>query len=213
MKHSSRRDSCPICSRNKDDKCRWNEEMIFCYDGTSFAPPQYLKLGDKVKVGLDSYALFSQACGFASNSYGFALIDDFDYRFLRYEDKRAFRRKCVSITRTFIKKRDALNALLRALRDECVFHEMHIDEFYANKRCTKTAFSLLASLFEFSSANKRYVIDYLSQVRETTERIEKLQATLNSIYDFERLHFNQTYDDEQENISSARLDSNLHAAS
>ena len=212
MKHSSRRESCPICGRNKDDKCRWNEEMIFCYDGTSFAPPQYLKLGDKVKVGLDNYALFSQACGFANNSYGFALVDDFDYRFLRYEDKRAFRKRCINITRTFIKKRDALNALLRALRDECVFHEMRIGEFYANKRCTKKAISLLAALSEFTAANKRYVVDYLAQVKETTERSEKLQATLSSIYDFERLHFNQTYDDEQENISSARLDSNLHAA-
>lgn len=189
MKHSSRRDSCPICSRNKDDKCRWNDEMIFCYDGNSFAPPQYLKLGDKVKVGLDSYALFSQACGFANNSYGFALVDDFDYRFLRYEDKRAFRRKCVSITRTFIKKRDALNALLRALRDECVFHEMRIDEFYANKRCTEKAISLLASLYEYMIANKRYVVDYLAQVKEVTCSTERTERSLREIKRFENLHF------------------------
>jgi hypothetical protein len=213
MKHSSRRESCPICSRNTDDKCRWNDEMIFCYDGTSFAPPQYLRLGDKVKVGLDSYALFSQACGFANNSYGFALVDDFDYRFLRYEDKRAFRKKCVSITRTFIKKRDSVFALVNALRDECVFHEMRLDEFYTNKRCTKKAISLLAALSEFAAANKRYVVDYLAQVKETTEHAERLQAMLDSIYNFERLHFNQTYDDEQENISSAELDLHLHAAS
>jgi hypothetical protein len=189
MKHSSRRDSCPICGRNKDDKCRWNEEMIFCYDGTSFAPPQYLKLGDKVKVGLDNYALFSQACGFANNSYGFALVDDFDYRFLRYEDKRAFRRKCVSITRAFIKKRDALNALLRALRDECVFHEMRIDEFYANKRCTEKAISLLASLYEYMIANKRYVVDYLAQVKEVTCSTERTERSLREIKRFENLHF------------------------
>jgi hypothetical protein len=212
MKHSSRREPCPICGRNTDDKCRWNDEMIFCYDGTSFAPPQHFKLGDKVKVGLDSYALFSQACVFAGNSYGFALVDDFDYRFLRYEDKRAFRKKCVDITRTFIKKRDALNALLQALRDECVFHEMRVDEFYANKRCTKKAISLLASLSEFTTANKRYVIDYLAQVKDVTERTEKLQVALKLIYDFERLHFDQIYDDGQENISSAKLDSDLHTA-
>jgi len=189
MKHSSRRESCPICGRNTDDKCRWNDEMIFCYDGTSFAPPQYLKLGDKVKVGLDSYALFSQACGFANNSYGFALVDDFDYRFLRYEDKRAFRKKCVSITRTFIKKRDSVFALVNALRDECVFHEMRLDEFDENKRCTEKANSLLASLFEFTSANKRYVVDYLAQVKAITEATEKTEHSLREIERFERLYF------------------------
>jgi hypothetical protein len=189
MKHSSRRESCPICSRNTDDKCRWNDEMIFCYDGTSFAPPQYLKLGDKVKVGLDSYALFSQACGFANNSYGFALVDDFDYRFLRYEDKRAFRKKCVSITRTFIKKRDSVFALVNALRDECVFHEMRLDEFDENKRCTEKANSLLASLFEFTSANKRYVVDYLAQVKAIAEATEKTECSLREIKRFESLYF------------------------
>ena len=189
MKHSSRRNCCPICGRNTDDKCRWNDEVIFCYDGTSFAPPQYLKLGDKVKVGLDSYALFSQACGFANNSYGFALVDDFDYRFLRYEDKRAFRKKCVSITRTFIKKRDSVFALVNALRDECVFHEMRLDEFDENKRCTEKANSLLASLFEFTSANKRYVVDYLAQVKAITEATEKTEHSLREIERFERLYF------------------------
>jgi hypothetical protein len=163
--------------------------MIFCYDGTSFAPPQYLKLGDKVKVGLDSYALFSQACGFANNSYGFALVDDFDYRFLRYEDKRAFRKKCVSITRTFIKKRDSVFALVNALRDECVFHKMRLDEFYANKRCTEKANSLLTSLFDFTSANKRYVVDYLAQVKAITEAAEKTECSLREIERFERLYF------------------------
>ena len=189
MKHSSRRESCPICGRNTDDKCRWNDEMIFCYDGTSFAPPQYLKLGDKVKAGLDSYALFSQACGFANSSYGFALVDDFDYRFLRYEDKRAFRKKCVSITRTFVKKRDSVFALVNALRDECIFHEMRLDQFNENKRCTEKASSLLASLFEFTSANKRYVVDYLAQVKAIAEATKKTEYSLREIERFERLYF------------------------
>lgn len=189
MKHSSRRESCPVCGRNKDDKCRWNEEMIFCYDGTSFAPPQHLRLGDKVKIGLENYALFSQVCGFANNSYGFALVDDFDYRFLKYEDKREFRKKCVSITRTFIKKRDSVLALVNALRDECVLHEMRLDEFYANKRCSEKAISLLASLHDFIAANKRYVVDYLAQVKSITEKKDSVQLLLTRMYDFERLHF------------------------
>jgi hypothetical protein len=163
--------------------------MIFCFNGDSFSPPQILRIGDKVKVQGESYALFSFASGFAGNSYGFAVVDEFDYRFLPYEDKRAFRKKCVSITRTFVKKRDSVFALVNALRDECVFHEMRLDEFDENKRCTEKANSLLASLFEFMSANKRYVVDYLAQVKAITEATEKTECSLREIKRFESLYF------------------------
>ena len=169
--------------------------MIFCYNGDSFSPPHYLKTGDRIKVGLNSYALFSQVCGFAGNSYGFALVDDFDYRFLRYEDKKTFRRKSVKITRIVIEKQSKLYDLLHALRDECDFHEMNLDEFYANKRCAKKAESLIEQFISFLALNKRFVIDYLSHLNSATEWEEKLREMLRSVYDFEHLHFDQAYDD------------------
>lgn len=195
MKYSSRRQSCPICDRNVDDKCRWNSEMIFCYNGDSFSPPHYLSIGDRIKIGQSDYALFSQTCGFSGNSYGFALVDDFDYRFLRYEDKKTFRRKSVKITRIVIEKQSKLYDLLHALRDECDFHEMNLDEFYANKRCAKKAESLIEQFVGFLALNKRFVIDYLSHVISATEWEEKLRAMLRSVYDFEHLHFDKAYDD------------------
>lgn len=195
MKHSSRRKPCPICGRNIDDKCRWNDEMIFCYNGDSFSPPHYLKIGDRIKVGGGDYALFSQVCGFAGNSYGFALVDDFNYRFLHHEDKKTFRRKSVQITRIVIKKQNKLYDLLHALRDECDFHEMNLDEFYANKRCAKKAESLIEQFISFLALNKRFVIDYLSHVTSVTRWKEKLRVVLKSAYDFECLHFSKVYDD------------------
>lgn len=189
MKHSSRRTSCPVCGRNTDDKCRWNDEVIFCYDGTSFAPPQFLRIGDKIKIQTENYALFSQSCGFANNSYGFALVDDFDYRFLKYEDKRQFRKECVRITREFIKKRDSLNAFLSAIKNEDYFHEMNLAEFNANKKFTEKAISLLASLSKYATANKRYVLDYLMQIKEIIESSQRMDENLSAIYSFERLHF------------------------
>lgn len=195
MKHSSRHHPCPICGRDTDDKCRWNDEMIFCYNGDSFSPPHYLKTGDKIKVGLNSYALFSQVCGFAGNSYGFALVDDFDYRFLPYQDKKTFRRESVKITRTLVARQDKLYSFLQALRDECDFYEMNLDEFYANKRYTKKAVQLVEQFIDFLVLNKRFAVNYLLYLNSVTERQEKLHATLQEIYNFERLHFDQVYDD------------------
>jgi len=169
--------------------------MIFCYNGDSFSPPHYLKTGDKIKIGLNSYALFSQVCGFAGNSYGFALVDDFDYRFLPYQDKKTFRRESVKITRTLVAKQDKLYSFLQALRDECDFYEMNLDEFYANKRYTKKAVQLVEQFIDFLVLNKRFVVNYLLHLNSVTERQEKLHATLQKIYNFERLHFDQVYDD------------------
>ena len=203
MKHSSRREPCPVCSRNKDDKCRWNDEMIFCYDGTSFAPPQHLKVGDKVKVGSNVYALFSHQCGFANNSFGFALIDDFDYRFLPYEDKRAYRRKCVSVTRTFIKKRDALNAFLYLIKQEESFHDMTLELFRVNKGFTAKANSLLALLYQYITANKRYIIDYLKEIEKIQGLMRVMDGNIKLMYAFEVLHFGVNGVSEDKDLSSA----------
>lgn len=169
--------------------------MIFCYNGDSFSPPHYLKTGDKIKVRLNSYALFSQVCGFAGNSYGFALVDDFDYRFLPYQDKKTFRRESVKITRTLVARQDKLYSFLQALRDECDFYEMNLDQFYANKRYTKKAVQLVEQFIDFLVLNKRFVVNYLLHLNSVTERQEKLHTTLQEIYNFERLHFDQVYDD------------------
>jgi hypothetical protein len=171
MKHSSRREPCPVCSRNKDDKCRWNDEMIFCYDGTSFAPPQHLKIGDKVKVGSNVYALFSHQCGFANNSFGFALIDDFDYRFLPYEEES--------------------------------FHDMTLELFRVNKGFTVKANSLLALLYQYITANKRYIIDYLKEIEKIQGLMRVMDENIKLMYAFEVLHFGVNGVPEDKDLSSA----------
>jgi hypothetical protein len=189
MKHSSRQTPCPICNRNKDDKCRWGDEMIFCYDGTSFAPPQHLRVGDRVKIGSQTYALFSHQCGFANNSYGFALVDDFNYRFLPYEDKRIYRKKCISITRKLLKKQESLNAFMNAIKAEDCFHEMNLKAFRLNKEYTEKALFMLEKLSAYAVANKRYVVDYLNQTQALQAAISKMSENMKSMNEFEKLHF------------------------
>lgn len=75
MKHSSRKEPCPICSRDKDDKCRWNDFNIFCYYGNSFHPPSTLRLGDRIDAFGKSWKLVKLNGGFSGGSYIFAVAN------------------------------------------------------------------------------------------------------------------------------------------
>ena len=68
---SSKRNPCPICTRNKDDKCAFNAETIHCYNGSSFYPPQHLKLGDTVFADGIKWALVATQRGFSGNHHIF----------------------------------------------------------------------------------------------------------------------------------------------
>lgn len=62
---SSRANPCPVCGRNTDDKCRWNENVILCHQGDRFAPPAGLKLGDVLDIESQRWAVCSFNGGFA----------------------------------------------------------------------------------------------------------------------------------------------------
>ena len=189
MKHSSRRTPCPVCDRDKDDKCRWNDDFILCYVGNSFSPPGHIKIGDRIKIEQRTYALCSQVSGFAGNSFCFALVDDFDYRFLPYEDKIAYRRQCVKVTRIFMAKHSSAIELINHIANDEIFYEMTANQFYANKNTVKAAISLLTELVEHATANKRHIIDYLQQIKTVIEATRDMRQKLNSIYEFERFLF------------------------
>lgn len=65
---SSRRNPCPICGRNTDDKCRQSAELLSCWHGSSFHPPADLHLGDVLRVDGDDWAVVALAGGFGGNS-------------------------------------------------------------------------------------------------------------------------------------------------
>lgn len=76
MHHSSRGNPCPICFRDKDDKCRWNDHAILCFFGGSFHPPEHLHRGDTIIVGEEKWKLSRLDAGFAGNSYLFVRSND-----------------------------------------------------------------------------------------------------------------------------------------
>jgi hypothetical protein len=71
MEHSGKGKACIICGRDKDDKCRWNSEIILCYSGDDFAPSSRFRLGDTVRTGGNEWALVNTSSGFAGASYLF----------------------------------------------------------------------------------------------------------------------------------------------
>lgn len=71
MERSGKNNPCPICGRDKDDKCRWDDEIILCYCGDDFAPSPLFRVGQIVKALGLNWALVNKAAGFAAASYCF----------------------------------------------------------------------------------------------------------------------------------------------
>lgn len=185
MNHSSRNTPCPVCGRNTDDKCRWNDEFILCYDGDSFAPPQHLRVGDKIKLNGQSFALCSTLSGFAGSSHCFALVDDFNYRFLKYEDKRAYRTQCVRIMKEFLQKKKSIDLSVKFIELNNNFQAFRIDELSDCKLIAQKCKSQAEQLLSYASVNKRYIVDYLSHVNAIFEAEKTAVETLEDISIFE----------------------------
>lgn len=76
MNCSGRRNPCPVCGRDKDDKCRWNDEIILCWQGDSFSPPENLRPGQTLDVpGRGCMAVLAINAGTAGSSVLFGPHD------------------------------------------------------------------------------------------------------------------------------------------
>ena len=68
---SGRNTPCPICSRDTDGDCRWNDDVIFCHNGSSFAPPQDLRIGDITTIAGRPWALVKTNAGYDGAAHVF----------------------------------------------------------------------------------------------------------------------------------------------
>lgn len=185
MRYSSKSNPCPICGRNTDSKCRLSDEFILCYDGDSFAPPQHLRVGDKIKVNAETFALCSTLSGFAGNSHCFALVDDFNYRFLKYEDKRAYRVQCVRVMKEFLQRKKSIDLSIKFIELNDNLQAYRVDELLDLKLIAQKCKSQTERLLAYASANKRYVVDYLSHVNAIFEAEKTAVDALDEICIFE----------------------------
>lgn len=185
MNHSSKNNPCPVCGRNTDDKCRWSDEFILCYDGDSFAPPAHLSVGDKIKIKSETYALCSVLSGFAGSSHCFALVDDFNYRFLKYEDKRMYRTQCVRTMKEFLQKKKSIDLSVKFIQLNENLQKLTLAELAYCKLVAEKCKSSAETLLSYASANKRYIVDYLAYVNAIFDAEKMASEALEEISAFE----------------------------
>ena len=68
---SSRNFPCKVCGRDSDADCRWNDDVILCHRGSSFAPPSNIKVGQKLNIEGKEWALVNMEGGFSGRAYVF----------------------------------------------------------------------------------------------------------------------------------------------
>lgn len=192
MNHSSRNSPCPVCDRNTDDKCRWNSEFVLCYNGDSFAPPEFLRVGDKIRIDNKPFALCSTTSGFAGSSYLFALVDEVEYRFLKYDRKRDFRKECVAAMKIFLRKKKKVFDAAGMIDPGENLQAFTLQELSAYKNAVQKISGSIQALIEHTTSNKKYIISYLSEVRAMLELQNKLSCAIEEIELFEKINLGLT---------------------
>ena len=84
MQISKRNNPCPVCGRNKDSDCRWDDDVIFCHNGTNFAPPDHLKVGDTLTLDGVVWALVKTNSGHTGLCHVFKLHRPLDKKYKPY---------------------------------------------------------------------------------------------------------------------------------
>ena len=60
-----------VCGRNTDGDCRWTDSVIFCHNGSTFQPPQHLRIGDVIDIAGEPWALVKTNAGFDGAAHCF----------------------------------------------------------------------------------------------------------------------------------------------
>ena len=153
MNHSSRQNPCPCCFRDVDDKCRFGDDLILCYNGDSFHPPANLVVGDCIKIAGHGWKLLRMNAGFAANSFLFVRSDDEST--LTPLQRRRLRREQKSIEwkKEFKQIRDLVYCSFSTPR----FDLIDDADFLEYKQATDLALEKTEKLLSLLSMNRRRV--------------------------------------------------------
>jgi hypothetical protein len=160
MKHSSRNDPCPICSRNTDDKCRWDSNFISCYYGDSFHPPNSLRVGDFAEAFGQRWRLVRQNGGFSGGSYIFALCkEEAPARYYTREERELYRKQVDFIAH---KSRKTIS-LLRKQVHRCfglpVLSSMNFEQICEARELLQSTLNDCENAIKFVTQNRRSIPD------------------------------------------------------
>ena len=136
MQHSSKHNPCPICGRDIDDKCRWNDSTILCYCGNSFHPPEHLALGQIILASGVNWKLISYYSGFAKSSYLFSKTDELsllsplEKRKKLIQVRQGAKEKTIEYKQKFVLVRKLLHKSLKI----CDLQLLTIDEIFDGRK-------------------------------------------------------------------------------
>tara|TARA_B100001564_G_C20517691_1_gene613678 strand:- start:171 stop:749 length:579 start_codon:yes stop_codon:yes gene_type:complete len=71
MQSSKRNNPCPVCGRTKDSDCRWDDDVIFCHNGSNYFPPTHLTIGDILRLNGVDWALVKTNSGHTGRCHVF----------------------------------------------------------------------------------------------------------------------------------------------
>jgi hypothetical protein len=173
LQHSSKRTPCPVCQRDKDDKCRWNDNVILCYYGEDFHPPSDLLLNSRIRInGLD-WKLIKTSAGFSGGSYCFVSGESFfNPRALSRVDKERFAIKSAKVTDGFSVAFTQLRKLYQEVKRTQEFDHMNIDEFRRSKLIALKTIARAKALHRFLRKN-RAILGWQGKYKVALEVWEK----------------------------------------
>ena len=149
MYHSSRKNPCPVCARDTDDKCRWSDEFILCYQGSRFHPPDY-RLGEVVHLpDWPEMACTSLSAGFSGQhllltpnrpleGHTSTSQEDREERLRQVRQARAEAERKIKTIRAILRKLQKTPDLTTCRLDQILLFSQASDKIYATALELKT---------------------------------------------------------------------------
>lgn len=190
MRHSSKYNPCPVCGRDTDDKCRWNDSTILCYYGDLFHPPQELSLGQILRLGETQWKLISYYAGFSNGSYLFAKTDATEFLSpLQQQRKKAeirsgARKNTIDYRDKFVQTRKLLHQCL-ATKDP---QYLRVEEIAEAKKVCTGAIKQCSSLLSFIADNKARMTVKKNHVFALKHWGKMLDYELRELINFEKAY-------------------------
>ena len=156
MEHSSRRNPCPVCFRDTNDKCRWNDHAILCFVGDSFHPPLHLILNDVIAIGDKDWKLIRTNAGFAGSSHLFVKLDGLEL-LTPLQRRRQIKEKTLKFIDIRNQFSEARNLVYKSLSVP-EFENLTYHEFVEYKKITHQALNSCEKLLSLIAVNKNQVI-------------------------------------------------------
>ena len=185
MRRSSKKNPCPICNRSKDSDCSFSEDVVFCHQGSTHAPPANLSVGDVITRQGKEWALIKTNGGFDGAAALFKphtpLPKRKYYSPSQRIDEEAKRRNLINAQKKLIEE---FIKLAQAALDVLDFESAPPDEL-------KESFALIEKAY-FQGREIREIIGFCPELADWISLVDDANKQLNYQYK-DQLYFRKHY--------------------